>query len=146
MEIISRTIEVSAKQCDGLLQITVSQIDTLHVDPPVKYEFSITGEFDENLVLRELRVNRMEGSRGVICYPAKETLQALVGIQVGKGFNTKVREISGPSSCMHFPSLLQQMATTAFRCRQIEILRTKGKEAFIQSNQALFKGKCVGYR
>jgi hypothetical protein len=146
MKIISRTIEVSAKQYDDLLQITVSQIDILHVDPPVKYEFSITGEFDEHLVLRKIRVNRMEGSRGDICYPAKETLQALVGIQVGKGFTTKVREISGPNSCMHFPALLQQMATTAFRCRQIEILRTKGKEAFIKSNQALFKGKCVGYR
>ncbi|OYT61449.1 hypothetical protein B6V01_004265 [Methanosarcinales archaeon ex4572_44] len=145
-EIISRKIEASVKQCDGLLHTTVSQIDTLHADPPVKYEFSIVGEFDENLVLREIRVTKMEGSRGDICYPAKEALQALVGTQVGTGFNTKMREVYGPSGCMHFPALLEQMATMAFRSRLAEVLRTKGKEAFIQFNQDLFKGKCVGYR
>jgi len=46
---------------------------------------------------------------------------------------------------MHFAAMLQQMATMAFRCRQISILQAEGQEAFLRSNKALFDGKCVGY-
>ena len=144
MEVINRTMKISAKQHNNLLQITVSQIDTI-VNPPMQYEFNIIGEFDEDLVLRVIRVDTMEGSMGAICAPAKETLQELVGIQVGKGFNRKVRELSGPTFCMHFPAMLQQMATTALRCKQITILQSKGKEEFLRANKVLFKEKCVGY-
>lgn len=144
MEIINRLMNITAKQHNNLLQITVSQIDTIR-NPPMQYEFSIIGDFDEDLVLQAIRVDTMEGSMGAICAPAKETLQELVGIQVGQGFNRKVRELSGPTFCMHFPAMLQQMATTALRCKQITILQSNGKEEFLRANKVLFKEKCVGY-
>jgi hypothetical protein len=144
MERIKRIMTISAQQHKDVLQITVSQIDVI-VNPPLRYEFTITGDFDDALVLRAIRVDTMEGSKGAICAPAKETLQALVGVQVGQGFNRKVRALSGPRFCMHFPAMLQQMATTALRCKQINILQSKGKTAFLRANTVLFKDKCVGY-
>jgi len=144
MERIKRTMTISAQQHKDILRITVSQIDII-VHPPMRYEFNITGDFDDALVLRAIRVDTMEGSKGAICAPAKETLQALVGVQVGQGFNRKVRGLSGPRFCMHFPAMLQQMATTALRCKQINILQSKGKTAFLRANTVLFKERCVGY-
>ena len=144
MDMIKRTMKISAQQHTGVLRITVSQIDVV-VHPPLRYEFNITGDFDDALVLRAIRVDTMEGSKGALCAPAKETLQALVGVQVGQGFNRKVRGLSGPRFCMHFPAMLQQMATTALRCKQITILQSKGEAAFLRANTVLFKDKCVGY-
>jgi len=144
MERIKRIMTISAQQHKDVLQITVSQIDVI-VNPPLRYEFTITGDFDDALVLRAIRVDTMEGSKGAICAPAKETLQALVGVQVGQGFNRKVRALSGPRFCMHFPAMLQQMATTALRCKQITILQSKGEAAFLRANTVLFTDKCVGY-
>lgn len=144
MEVINRTIKVSANQDNTSLRVMVSQIDII-VDPPMQYEFNIIGTFDEELVLQAIQVDKIEGSMGSICAPAKNSLQKLVGVQVGKGFNRQVRNLSGPDFCMHFPAMLQQMASTALRCKQIKILQCKGKDAFLRANKTLFKGKCVGY-
>lgn len=144
MELITRTIKVSANQYNNLLQVRVSQIDNI-IEPAIKYEFRITGTFNENLVLQSLQVDKMEGSMGAICAPAKDSLQALVGVQVGQGFTKRVRKLSGPDFCMHFPAMLQQMASTALRCKQIKILQSEGKAAFLRANKSLFTGRCVGY-
>ena len=144
MGLITRTIKVSANENNNLLQVRVSQIDSI-IEPAMQYKFSITGTFDEELVLQALHVNKMEGSMGAICTPAKNSLQVLVGVQIGKGFTKRVRQLSGPDFCMHFPAMLQQMASTALRCKQIKILQSDGKDAFLQANKSLFKGRCVGY-
>jgi hypothetical protein len=144
MELINRTIKVSANQDNTSLRVVVSQIDII-VDPPLQYEFNITGTFDEELVLQAIQVDKMEGSMGAMCAPAKNSLQELVGVQVGKGFNRQVRNLSGSDFCMHFPAMLQQMASTALRCKQIKVLQFEGKDAFLRANKTLFKGKCVGY-
>lgn len=143
---LSRTIEVSAKQHDGFLEVVTIQTDRLDGDPPIEYELIITGYFDEDLVLTSIRVDKMIGSKGKICHSATKSLKALVGVQVGKGFGKKAREISGPNSCMHFTTLLHQMAEIAFRCGQIKVLQNDGEKAFLDYNQTLFKGKCVGYK
>ena len=144
MDLITRTIKVSANQNNNLLQVRVSQIDSIN-EPAMQYEFSITGAFDEELVLQALHVNKMEGSMGAKCAPAGQSLQALVGVQIGKGFTKRVRQLNGSDFCMHFPAMLQQMASTALRCKQIKILKSEGKDAFLQANKSLFKGRCVGY-
>jgi hypothetical protein len=144
MELITRTIKVSANQNNNLLQVRVSQIDNI-IEPAMQYEFRITGTFDEDLVLKALHVDKMEGSMGAICTPAKVSLQTLLGVQVGKGFTKRVRQLSGPDFCMHFPAMLQQMASTALRFKQIKILQSEGKTAFLRANKILFKGRCVGY-
>lgn len=143
---LSRTIEVSAKQHRDFLEVIVVQTDTLDGDPPVEYELIMTGCFNEDLVLTSIQVDKMVGSMGKVCYSAIESLKELLGVQVGKGFGKKAREISGPDSCVHFTTLLQQMAETAFRCDQVKILQKDGKEAFLKYNQGIFKGKCVGYK
>lgn len=143
---LNRTIFVSAKQYDEFLEIIAVQTDRLGDAPSIKYELIITGYFNEDLVLTSIRLDKMIGSRGEICHQAGKSLQALVGIQVGKGFGKKVREISGPDSCVHFTTLLQQMAETAFRCGQIKVLQSDGEKAFLDYNQTLFRGKCVGYK
>jgi len=143
---LNRTIFISAKQYDEFLEVIAVQTDRLDGNPPVKYELIITGHFDGDLVLTSIRLDKMMGSKGEICHSAKESLQALVGMQVGDGFGKKAREISGSDSCMHFTTLLGQMATTAFRCGQIKVLQRDGEGAFLDYNQMLFKGKCVGYK
>ena len=144
MELITRTIKVSAEQDNAALRVRVSQIDNI-IEPAMQYEFGITGIFDEELVLQALKVDKMEGSMGAICAPAKDSLQALVGVQIGQGFTKRVRQLNGSDFCMHFPAMLQQMASTALRCKQIKILQSEGKEAFLRANKYLFKGRCVGY-
>ena len=144
MELITRTMKVSANRDNTALRVRVSQIDNI-IEPAMQYEFGITGTFDEELVLQALKVDKMEGSMGVICAPAKASLQALVGVQIGHGFTKRVRQLNGPDFCMHFPAMLQQMASTALRCKQIQILQSEGKEAFLRANKDLFKGRCVGY-
>ncbi len=143
---LSRTIEVEAKQHDGYLEVIATQTDRLGGDPPIEYDLIITGYFNEDLVLTSIRLDKMVGSKGKICHQAGESLKALVGIQVGKGFGKKTREISGPDSCVHFTTLLQQMAETAFRCEQIKVLQSDGEKAFLDYNQTLFKGRCIGYK
>ena len=144
MEVINRTIKVSADQDNTSLRVRVSQIDNI-IEPAMQYEFRITGTFDEELVLQAIQIDKMEGSMGTICVPAKDSLQALLGVQVGKGFTKRVRQLSGPDFCMHFPAMLHQMASTALRCKQIKILQSEGKEAFLRANKDPFKGRCVGY-
>lgn len=143
---LSRTIEVSARQRRDFLEVIAVQTDTLGSNPSIEYELIMTGCFDEDLVLTSIRVDKMVGSRGKVCYLAIESLKELLGVQVGKGFGKKAREISGPDSCIHFTTLLQQMAETAFRCDQIRVLQEDGEEAFLKHNQEIFKGKCVGYK
>ena len=145
MQMTNRDIHVSAIYLDGLLQVTVLQTDTIYAEPVKEYRTSLTGHFDDGLYLRAIQVDELQGSKGDICTPARNSVQALLGTQVGNGFNRAVRELFGPSGCMHFPALLQQMATTAFRCCQIRTFQTKGEEAFLASNRVLFDGKCVGY-
>lgn len=145
MQMTNRDIHVSAVYHDGLLQVTVLQTDTIYAEPVKEYRTSLTGHFDDRLCLRAIRVDELQGSKGDICIPAGNSVRALLGTQVGNGFNKAVREIFGPSGCMHFPALLQQMGTTAYRCRQIRTLQTEGEEAFLRLNRVLFDGKCVGY-
>ena len=145
MQMTNRNISVSASYIDHLFQITVHQIDTLYTEPVKEYCISMTGHFDDDLYLRAIRVNELRGSKGSICAPAKDSAQALIGIQVGNGFNKAVEKLQGPFSCMHFTVLLQLMASTVVRCRQIGVYQAKGEIAFLESNKAFFDGKCVGY-
>jgi len=51
-----------------------------------------------------------------ICGGAAATLAPLVGLQIGAGWNRRVREfLGGRASCTHIVELLGPMATTAFQ-------------------------------
>mgnify|MGYP003455675422 CR=1 FL=1 len=59
---------------------------------------------------------RMDTTPFGICPGATAALQGLKGLQIGSGWNKKVRELLGQSrSCTHIVELLGPMATTAFQ-------------------------------
>ncbi len=147
MRIISeRIIRIITEQSNEKISVTVEQRERVF-ETNLKFEFNIQGEFDNDLVLRSIKVHKMNGSKGMLCHNAKKSLQKLVGNQAGinKGFMRKVKELRGENFCMHFPSLLEQMAMAAFRTKRYLFLKEKGLIEFLRSNLKIFKGKCAGY-
>ncbi len=142
-----RIIKITTEELADTVKITVSQTEKVFHDPPTVFEFVLKGEFDKNLTLKSLSVDKMHGSRGAFCHAAKDGLKRLIGSQagVGKGFMKKIKGIKSENFCMHFPSLLQQMAMAAFRSKQYKILKKFGASEFFKSNLKIFQGKCAGY-
>ena len=58
----------------------------------------------------------MHATPFALCRGATGTLAVLKGLQIGAGWNRRVRELlGGPASCTHIAELLGPMATTAFQ-------------------------------
>jgi len=72
MNISKRTITVTTTQEKESIIITVLQSDEINVKIPAKFEYSLSGEFDEDLVLKSIEVLKMEGSMGDVCFSAKD--------------------------------------------------------------------------
>lgn len=59
---------------------------------------------------------QMDATPFSVCPGATRALQSLKGLQIGAGWNKKVREVlGGAASCTHIVELLGPMATTAFQ-------------------------------
>jgi hypothetical protein len=112
---------------DGLYEVEGHLVDTKthpfrrllaeHDDPPGHHLHDIT----VRLVLdAELQVQAadadMPSTPFKICPGAARALQSLVGLQIGAGWNKRVRELlGGVASCTHIVELLGPIATTALQ-------------------------------
>ncbi len=80
------------------------------------HDMSIRWVVDEELHLLEVHAC-IDASPHKVCPTAVASLQRLVGLQVGPGWNRAVRERMGPSyeRCTHLTELLTPMATAALQ-------------------------------
>ncbi len=69
---------------------------------------------DESLKVQEA-VAFMHATPFAVCRGATGTLAALKGLQIGAGWNKRVRDLLGVASCTHIVELLGPMASTAFQ-------------------------------
>jgi len=149
MKIQERKITSECFWEDGLYIAKILQEDANNIDPTStnleKFKYGLTAKFDEELVLRDINVDYLQGSRKNLCSPVKETLQQLVGVKVGKSFGWKIMQLSGENFCMHFELLLPQLAALVYRARLFRTGHEVGREELVNLFSNAFKGKCVGW-
>ncbi|MFZ5637103.1 MAG: DUF2889 domain-containing protein [Pseudomonadota bacterium] len=115
------------RRADGLYEVEGSLRDTkthpfrrMLADedmPPGEplHDMTLRLVLDDSLRVRDV-VAIMRATPFGICRGATETLEPLKGLQVGTGWQRRVREVLARSdSCMHFVELLGPMATTALQ-------------------------------
>ncbi len=80
------------------------------------HDMSMRWVMDEELTVLEVHAC-IDASPHRVCPLAVASLQRLVGLRVGPGWNRVVREAMGPSyeRCTHLTELLTPMATAAFQ-------------------------------
>jgi hypothetical protein len=87
---------------------------------------------DENLFVREASATMMTTPFGV-CREAANTLEPLQGLQIGPGWNKRVRELlGGAASCTHIMEILGPMATAVHQGlapKRLAQMRRLGTEA-----------------
>lgn len=140
-------------QCDwenGIYTVKILQTDAVNLDGNDKNPFEIrkygiTAKFDAELILKDITVDYLQGSKRELCAPVKKTIKKLIGAQVGKGFGKKVKELSGENFCMHFEVLLPQIASLAFRAKFFRMAHTEGRDTFSKVYGKVFNGKCLGH-
>ena len=70
---------------------------------------------DEDMLVHDVQAS-MNATPFGVCSGASETLLPLRGLNIGAGWNKRVRELlGGAASCTHIVELLGPMATTAFQ-------------------------------
>jgi hypothetical protein len=139
----SLTTECSSTASGYVVQVT--QVDALPRATEAKYRIQLVGVFGRDLVLRSIHVTDQQGSRGDLCQMARNSLNDLVGERVGHGFREAIRRACKCCSCMHYPAMLEQMSTAAYRAQSVELFEREGRDAFLRENQLRFSGRCVGY-
>lgn len=112
---------------DGLLDIEGHLVDTKPFDVPNKDR---GGFIQEGESLHEMRVRLTLDKEMLIhhaeavaewtpfnyCHNSTQTFPHLVGLKIGPGWNTRVKELLGGSKgCTHITEMLGQMATTAYQ-------------------------------
>jgi len=127
-ELHHRTLDLRFyRRSDGLFEIEGRVVDTkahpfrrLLADedaPPghALHDITVRLVLDETLYVRSAEAS-MPGTPFAICSRAAPSLQALVGLSIGKGWNKRVRELlGGITSCTHIVELLGPMATTVLQ-------------------------------
>ena len=115
------------RRSDGLYEVTGKLLDKkthpfmrqLAAEPtppgtPV-HDISVYLVLDEDLVVQDAGAV-MDTTPYDVCRGATATLAPLKGLQIGAGWNRKVRDVlGGAASCTHIAELLGPMATTAFQ-------------------------------
>jgi hypothetical protein len=132
------------RRTDGLYEVEGRLIDTkshpfrrqlADADlPPGAHLHDITVRLviDEAMRVHDAQAS-MQATPFGVCRGASETLRPLVGLNIGAGWNKRVRELlGGAASCTHIVELLGPMATTAFQGlapQRIARLNTPGRES-----------------
>lgn len=87
---------------------------------------------DADMVVHDAQAS-MPATPFAVCSGARDTLQPLIGLRIGAGWNRRVRELlAGAASCTHIMELLGPMATTAFQGlapERMDSLNQPGNEA-----------------
>ena len=95
------------------------------------HDITVRLVIDEEMRVHDAQA-RMPATPFGICGGASETLRPLVGLNIGAGWNKRVRELlGGAESCTHIVELLGPMATTAFQGlapQRIARMNTPGSE------------------
>ncbi|MES2972240.1 MAG: DUF2889 domain-containing protein [Pseudomonadota bacterium] len=108
--------EVTGKLLDRKTQPFMRQLAAEPTPPgtPV-HDISVYLVLDEDLVVQDAGAV-MDTTPYDVCRGATATLAPLKGLQIGAGWNRKVRDVlGGAASCTHIAELLGPMATTAFQ-------------------------------
>lgn len=124
------------RRSDGLYEVEGRLVDTkrhafrrqLAEDdtPPGQpiHDITVRLVIDSQLEVREAEAD-MRATPFAICPGAALTLQPLVGLTIGAGWNKRVRQLlGGAASCTHIVELLGPMATTALQGLAPERLAT----------------------
>jgi len=115
------------RRSDGLYEVTGKLVDRkthpfkrqLAAEPtppgtPV-HDITVSLVLDEDLVVQDASAV-MDVTPYRVCPGATGTLAPLKGLQIGAGWNRKVRDLlGGAASCTHIAELLGPMATTAYQ-------------------------------
>ncbi len=108
-EIIGRLIDTKSHA----FRRQLSEQDTLPGEP--LHDITVHLVIDPEMRVVDASAH-MDATPFGICPGASAALQDLKGLQIGAGWNRKVRELLGGSlSCTHIVELLGPMATTAFQ-------------------------------
>lgn len=131
------------KRSDGLYEVVgnlvdkktypfrrqLAEEDTLPGTPV--HDITVRLVLDEDLVVHDASAT-MDVTPFDICPGATGTLAPLVGLQIGAGWNRKVRDLLGGSaSCTHIAELLGPMATTAYQGmapKRMAVINLPGQE------------------
>ncbi|VXC80540.1 conserved hypothetical protein [Burkholderia sp. 8Y] len=78
------------------------------------HDLGVTPVFDEDMVVREVHTF-IRSHPYAPCHGGGDTLQALVGLRIGAGWNTEVRKrLPSGDTCTHLKELLGPLASAAF--------------------------------
>jgi hypothetical protein len=127
-EIHHRQIDMRGyRRSDGLYEATACLVDRKANDftPPggasrVRahspiHDMELTLVFDGDMIVREVRT-RIKSHPYADCIGGGDTLQTLVGLRIGAGWNSEVRKrLPSCDTCTHLKELLGPLATTAFQ-------------------------------
>jgi hypothetical protein len=127
-ELHHRTVDLRFfRRSDGLYEVEGHLIDTkqhalrlllaAHDTPPGTpiHDIRVRLVLDADLMVRAAEAH-MPATPFAICPGATGTLQPLVGLRIGAGWNKRLRELlGGAASCSHITELLGPMATTALQ-------------------------------
>jgi hypothetical protein len=115
------------RRSDALYEVEGRLVDTKthpfrrllaeHDDPPGHplHDITVRLVLDSGLQVQAAEAD-MPSTPFKICPGAARALQSLVGLQIGAGWNKRVRELlGGVASCTHIVELLGPMATTALQ-------------------------------
>ncbi|PZO20489.1 MAG: hypothetical protein DCF26_03070 [Burkholderiales bacterium] len=123
----TRSVEYNGyRRADSLWDIEGELRDLRHYDTQVYekdllpagqfvHRMAITATVDDALLVREI-TSRMADTPFQFCKDVEDSLQAIVGVHMGKGWRLAINErLGGVESCTHLRELLVNMATAALQ-------------------------------
>ncbi|SAL28002.1 hypothetical protein AWB70_01661 [Caballeronia cordobensis] len=127
-EIHQRQIEMRGyRRSDGLFEASANLVDrkTSDFTPPSAarlvsahapiHDLGVTLVFDRDMIVREVHTF-IRSHPYAPCQGGGDTLQALVGMHIGAGWNSEVRKrLPAGDTCTHLKELLGPLASAAFQ-------------------------------
>ncbi|SOE55066.1 Protein of unknown function [Caballeronia arationis] len=127
-EIHHRQIEMHGyRRSDGLFEVSASLADSktgdftlpggarlINARSPI-HDLGVTLLFDKDMIVREVQTF-VRSHPYASCQGGGDTLEALVGMRIGPGWNSEVRKRLPPSdTCTQLKELLGPLASTAYQ-------------------------------
>jgi hypothetical protein len=151
-EIHSRQIDLRGyRRADGLFEVRARLTDRKSHDftPPGDsrmvpaqaplHDLGVTVVFDEDMVVRKVRTF-IDAHPYAQCPAGGDTLQSLVGLRIGPGWNSEVRKrLPSCDTCTHLKEILAPLASAAYqtmteqRRHLLDARDSKGKPVKIDS-------------
>ena len=127
-EIHHRRIDMRGfRRSDGLFEVRAHLTDRKTHDfiPPAEgrtvpakaavHDIGVTLVFDRDMIVREVSTS-MDAFPYRTCPGGGDSLQALIGLRIGAGWNTEVRKrLPSADTCSHMKELLAPMASAAYQ-------------------------------